>query len=629
MVASIANTALRVRCYYRMSTDDQTTSIEQQRKECRAHAARLGWEIIGEHDDPGKSGLLPWEKRPGFVGMLAACKKGDCNAILVWHSSRFGRADSLDAAEPKRILRKLGIWLETLREGRIDWNTKHGRTMDFMLSEQNNDYVQGLSASVVRGQNSYADAGWRTVGNAPYGYDREYCDEAGNRQMIVPRTDHFRSPRTWRMKLIVNEAEADVVRFIFREFVKGSSATGIARALNVRGVAVPYRHRPTKRMNRGCWGDSTVKDILKNRAYVGTYVTGVDHAKDGMNRLGFRERKNHPSIPPLIDADTFAAAAKLREAKKLRKIRPRTGGGPLNGVLLCGCCGFPLYRKVEKSGKARKEIAYYTCKHGSENPALKCKAWRAREDVVLPVVLDTLVRTIDFETLKALEAKPPQGDDGEVAGLERRRAELSADIEVGTQNLLRANARTFPLLQAKLDQLQVELDGITNAVALATVAEPEAERRGRLEWLRSVKGRLVTVVDAEGLADACPHPGRPSRHVLDVIETELGSPPAEGTVYVDGEPWTVEVDPEDGRRTYWEYERPAFDVAPDGRKLYRLPNPAVQVDAGALRSLLLTLGVKVSLTWVPNGTYRFKLQKAEITCDAGDSSIATFATSGS
>ncbi len=626
--------ALRVVAYYRMSTDDQKTSIAQQQADVRAACKRNGWEMIREYDDPGKSGLLPWSKRAGFVSMLNECRKlKDVNAVVVWHSSRFGRADALDAAEPKRILRDAGMWLESLAEGRIDWNTSMGRMMDAMLAEQNNGYSQTLSKNVVRGQADRVRKGWRAVGAAPYGYDRQYIDPEGKRDLFIRRTEHFQAPPRWGLRLVINEEEAAIVREIFQRYTAGQSITSIARELNRRQVDVPYKHRPTKLFKRKSWGLSTIRVLLGNRAYIGTSIIGATPGRKSMNKVEYHERPD--TFPPIIAAKQFEEAQRLSAIMCERKVKPRTSsGGPLNGVLICGCCGLPLYRKPEMSGTVnRRQIVYYTCKNGIENPALTCKTWRVREDQILPVVLAQVVNAIDFEALKRLEAKPPTATDkAEFQRLLKRRDDLRADIETGTANLMRANAKTFPLIQEAVNRLQEEMDKLTNALKLATADQSDTERKARLAWLRDVKGKLVTVAEAEGMANATPHPFTPNSRQLDSIHELLGKGQS-GTVYVDGEPITVEVDEVEGEATYWEYERHPWEGFYPKPDECRPALPGIVADASALRALLLQLNLKVSLTWVPSGKRFFKLHRAEITGDAGAAnfdtdSIATLNSSG-
>ena len=55
-------------------------------------------------------------------------------------------------------------------------------------------------------------------GCIPYGYDRLYV--SGLEQHRVSRTAPFRKPRNWKLRLVVNEQEAAIVRRIFHLFVE-------------------------------------------------------------------------------------------------------------------------------------------------------------------------------------------------------------------------------------------------------------------------------------------------------------------------------------------------------------------------------------------------------------------------
>jgi hypothetical protein len=74
-----------------------------------------GWEVLAwaegryrvlrEYVDDGLSGSKDQEKRVAFRQLVLDSGKGDFEAVLVWSSSRFGRLDSLEGAEPSRVCR--------------------------------------------------------------------------------------------------------------------------------------------------------------------------------------------------------------------------------------------------------------------------------------------------------------------------------------------------------------------------------------------------------------------------------------------------------------------------------------------------------------------------------------------
>jgi DNA invertase Pin-like site-specific DNA recombinase len=122
--------------YYRMSSDDQTVSVDRQRNEVLGYARDHGFCVLREYKDEGKSGSKEPEKRTDFQRLLMDASRGEFQAVLCYNASRFARLDSIDGAFAKQTLRQHGVFLQSVCEGRIDWNTVEGRMFDFMLSDQ-------------------------------------------------------------------------------------------------------------------------------------------------------------------------------------------------------------------------------------------------------------------------------------------------------------------------------------------------------------------------------------------------------------------------------------------------------------------------------------------------------------
>lgn len=79
-----------VALYARVSTDQQTT--ENQLKELRAVARRMGWRLDGEYVDRGISGAKGREQRPAFDRMLKAAACREFDIIMAWSVDRLGRS---------------------------------------------------------------------------------------------------------------------------------------------------------------------------------------------------------------------------------------------------------------------------------------------------------------------------------------------------------------------------------------------------------------------------------------------------------------------------------------------------------------------------------------------------------
>ena len=75
--------------YARVSTH-AGQNPEMQLAELRGYCQRRGWEIAGEYVDVGISGAK--EKRPQLDAMLAACRKRQVDAVVVYRYDRFARS---------------------------------------------------------------------------------------------------------------------------------------------------------------------------------------------------------------------------------------------------------------------------------------------------------------------------------------------------------------------------------------------------------------------------------------------------------------------------------------------------------------------------------------------------------
>jgi site-specific DNA recombinase len=89
-----------------------------------------------------------------------------------------------------------------------------------------------------------------------------------------PRTrpeDKPPDPEHVRSMLLVEPAEAKVVRRMFESYAAGRSTKAIAEKLNADGVPAPYDSEYRKPAGRG-WGSGTVRAMLRNERYLGRLV---------------------------------------------------------------------------------------------------------------------------------------------------------------------------------------------------------------------------------------------------------------------------------------------------------------------------------------------------------------------
>jgi site-specific DNA recombinase len=196
--------------YLRMSDERQERSISEQRSELLIYAKKCGYTILREYTDAAVSGD-DTARRAGFLRMREDAQKGGFQVVLCWDQDRFGRFDPIEGGYWILPFRNAGVRLETIAQGRIDWNGFAGRLLYVVQQEAKHAYLRDLSRNVLRGQLAKAREGEGADGSAPYGYRLD-----DDRRVIEPE-------------------EAAVVRRIFEEYLVGGT---------IRGVAVTYRVRP-------------------------------------------------------------------------------------------------------------------------------------------------------------------------------------------------------------------------------------------------------------------------------------------------------------------------------------------------------------------------------------------------
>src|SRR2546427_4120514 len=113
---------MKVAIYARVSTTNGQDP-ELQLRELREYCQRRGWEIAGEYVDVGISGAK--EKRPQLDAMLAACRKRQVDAVVVYRYDRFARS-LRQLVNALCEFDSLGIQFISLHEG-VDTSTPNGR----------------------------------------------------------------------------------------------------------------------------------------------------------------------------------------------------------------------------------------------------------------------------------------------------------------------------------------------------------------------------------------------------------------------------------------------------------------------------------------------------------------------
>lgn len=360
---------MRAAIYARMSTDKQSSdSPADQISRCRDFAAARGWEVVESVivSEAGISGASR-HNRPGLLDLVARIEEWD--VLLCWDSSRLAR-DSEDLGWIRNRLRahrRTGYEVST----GLDLFNVGAKVLGVMAEE----YLVKLSADTRRGLRGRAERGLPTGGLA-YGY----------RSDPMALDEHGRPVEAAGFRVVVHEAEAEVVRRIFADYLAGEGLRTIAHRLNAEAVPPP---RPRAlRAQRGSWALTSIREMLRNPLYAGERVFNrsewvKDHETGRRRRFERPEaewvREERPDLA-ILSRETFEAAQGSRGSAPRDSSAASTGassragrgrperGTPSRGSSSAGAAGVAS----SPSRRARSTAAAGTGTGGRRSARVRC-----------------------------------------------------------------------------------------------------------------------------------------------------------------------------------------------------------------------------------------------------------------
>lgn len=348
---------LRVAAYCRVSTDseEQMTSYEAQKTYYTDKIMQNPqWSMAGIFADEGITGTSA-EKRPEFLRMIRLCRKRKIDLVLVKSISRFAR-NTVDCLHYIRALKEMGIAVIFEKEN-INTLDSEGEMLITLLGAFAQAESESISQNVRWGIRQAMREGRVSLRcKQLYGFTE---DENGQPQVLPD--------------------EAEVVRRIYKSFLRGQSIRMIKGWLDAEGIA------PRKGKE---WSLSSIENILKNEKYCGDVLLQKTFISDCISR---KVIKNVGQLPMylienhhegIVSRETYQAVqaefARRGSRRSPNKRAAATGLSSytsryaLSDRLVCGECG-TLYRRctwVRKGGKkivwrcsSRLDYGSRYCKH--------------------------------------------------------------------------------------------------------------------------------------------------------------------------------------------------------------------------------------------------------------------------
>lgn len=358
--------------YFRESERGEST-LAQQNKAFLEFCEREGFDVAGTYADGAETN----GHAPGFRQMLAFVRQRDQQVVVVIPDIAALGAELTEAARRLFQLEGIGAQVTSLRGG-----DGTAAILDAWAQHEES----GLSERVRAAMRRKAVKG-EVLGRPPYGY------KVGSRR---------------RLELVPEEAV--VVRYIFRLYLQeGMGIRLIARRLNEEGL---------KTRRGGNWSMVSIRDILRNRVYLGTYA-----------RFGVRVPGSHPQLVASDDFNTVQDRLNSRRTSYAPRVTSRF---LLSGIALCGYCGNKLIGVSRKQAWKRRtgervenSYRYYQCE-GRTNQSV-C-GYHTRRAVELEQEVERQITAIaaDGEPLSTSAAHNGAGAD--TASRDRERARLLARL---------------------------------------------------------------------------------------------------------------------------------------------------------------------------------------------------------
>jgi site-specific DNA recombinase len=288
----------QVRCaiYTRKSTEHglelEFNSLDAQRDACEAYVksqASQGWRALPQrYDDPAYSGGNL--DRPALQQLLKDVDAGKVDVIVVYKIDRLTRSLA-DFAKLVVAFDAKAISFVAVTQ-QFNTTSSMGRlTLNVLLSFA--QFERELSSERVRDKiaASRRKGKW-TGGSVPLGYRAE------------------------NKKLIIDKAEAETVRIIFRRYLELKSFSRLVADLDQRGIVTKRRDTKVAKYNGGIpFTYGPLAHFLKNRVYVG--------------ETRYKDRWFPGLHAPIVDGHVFEAVQELFKSNTVNRTARQTASGAM------------------------------------------------------------------------------------------------------------------------------------------------------------------------------------------------------------------------------------------------------------------------------------------------------------
>jgi len=304
-------------------------------------ATDKGWEIIEEYVDNDVRGTIPLKDRKHGGQMLRDIEAGRVQAVIVWDLDRLTR-DPFDLEGFVKLCERAGmndlVWVG----GSLDAGSGDGLLTARIKGAMAAEELKKIKQRIARKHLELAQAGRWHGGRRPFGYNVNGGE------------------------LVINEAEADLIREAAQHIRGGGSLASIAKRWNMAGVSP---------VMGGTWQGSTVRRMLQ-----GSVIAGIRVHHTTVN--GVKRVDEYPGQwDAILDMATWKGVCGRFDSRRPNVPREmkRESAYVLRGILRCENHGSKL------EGQRRNGARYYQSRKPVGGCGVLIKAENA-EAFLLPIL---------------------------------------------------------------------------------------------------------------------------------------------------------------------------------------------------------------------------------------------------
>ena len=409
---------MNVVIYARFSSHAQNEqSIEGQLKACLDYCKQHNYTVVSEYIDRAISGTT--DNRPEFMRMIEDSSKKHFQYVIVYQLDRFSR-NRYDSAVYKAKLKKNGVRVLSARENITD--DASGILMESVLEGMAEYYSAELSQKIKRGMALNAEKCLATGSNPGLGFrvgsDRRYY---------------------------VDEQDAAVVVKVFEMYAAGHTVVQICEYLNQQQI---------KTSSGGEFNKNSLRKMLQNKRYIGTYL--------------YKDKETPGGMPRIIEDELFDKVQKIMHTNKKAPAKAKAKAEYLlTTKLFCGHCK-DMFVGISGTSKTGGRIYnYYVCKTARQK---KCDKKTVRKEYIEDLIIEECRNQLTSENITKIAKEVVARAETErnsssfkrlhklLKDNERKHKNLMAAImECGDESIRRSLYEQVPLLEQEKRDVEKQI----------------------------------------------------------------------------------------------------------------------------------------------------------------------------